>query len=403
MDGAPGGFVHSADRLPFAVHDATALLTHADPAPRPPVTPEQVQACLFTSGTTGLPKCVIRTWDTFESSGQWLFPDDLPAADRAIPTDGAYYNPWPPFHGLALSGLAVAVQRGLRLVVRRGFSLSRFWPDIRALGCTHFVLLIVAPLILGLEPRPDDDNNPLHQVTMVPLVKNFAEFEERFGVRVGTMYGQSETGPILATAEPRDYRTAGRPVPGVEAKLIGPDGEPVQPGERGELVVRRPGATIPIGTYLRSPDDSPEQVLGDGWFRTGDAFRRNDRGEYQLVDRIKDYIRHRGHNLSSLELEHELLAHPSIVDCAFVGVHSDLADTGVVGDEDVKAVVVLQEGATLSAIEVVRFLESRVPGYMLPRYVDFVGALPRTATLKTRKVELRGGSRGTDVWQLGSR
>jgi crotonobetaine/carnitine-CoA ligase len=153
---------------------------------------------------------------------------------------------------------------------------------------------------------------------------------------------------------------------------------------------------------LSSHTAEPEQAHPDGWFRTGDAFRRNEWGEYQLIDRLKDYIRHRGHNLSSIELERELLAHPLIAECAFVGVPSDLADTEVVGDEDVKAVVVLENGATMTAIDVVDFLEPRLPRYMLPRYVDFVDALPRTATLKTRKTELRNASRGTDVWQLSS-
>ena len=400
LDGVPEGMA-----LPFTVYDADDLLARSEPRPRPAVTPAQVQAGIFTSGTTGPSKCVLRTWETYENAGSWLFPGDRPEAGGASAADGACYSPWPPFHTLALTGLAAAVQRGLRLVVRRGFSLSRFWPDVRTHGCTHCVLIVVAPLLLHRAPSPDDADNSLRYVTMVPLTSDFGEFGRRFGVAVSAMYGQSETGPLLAAGAPADFRTTGRPVAGIEARIVGPDGTDVGRGETGELLVRRAGGGLPFSGYLSAPGAAPEQGPADGWFPTGDAFRRDDRGNFQLMDRIKDYIRHRGHNVSSVELEQELLGHPSVAECAFVGVRSDLADpgAGAAGDQDIKAVVVVEPGATLSALDVVRFLEPRLPRYMLPRYVDFVGALPRTATLKTRKAELRNGSRGTDVWKLRPR
>jgi crotonobetaine/carnitine-CoA ligase len=379
----------------LTVLDADALLAQALPRPRQHPGPESVHTAVFTSGTTGASKCAERSWEMIEAGGRWMMPGDI---DSRLP-GGGYYSPWPVFHGMALSGLAVAVQRQLRLVVRRKFSLSSFWDDIRKYRCSHATLLVVAPLIYGRPSSPDDRDNPLRYVTIVPLMKDFQLFEQRFDVTVSTMYGQSETGPVLAAPAPTDYRVAGRPIPGMDVAIIDDEGRFARDGETGELVVRPNGGHTIARDYVGAPGAMAARLREGGWFRTGDAFRRDDSGEFRFVDRLKDYIRHRGHNLSSSELEREILSHPHVADCAVVGMPSELADADMVGDEDVKAVVVRAPGTQLDGAELVRFLEPRVPSYMLPSCVEFVDELPRTPTFKVRKAALRAGVPGSEVWQ----
>jgi crotonobetaine/carnitine-CoA ligase len=375
------------------LHHALDLFEAAVPKERPGPEESDVAAAIFTSGTTGPSKCALRTWAAVELSGRWLFPGD---PDGTTP-GGAYYGPWPPYHSLGLTGLTVAVQRDLRLVLREGFSLSGWWDDIRTYGCTHAVLLVVAPLVVGREPRPDDADNPLQHLTVVPLVRDIPVLEARFGVRVGTMYGQTETGAVLVSARPRNHRSVGRPAPEVEAAVADPDGRPVGPGEVGELVVR----TLHPGQISDAYLGMPEVMAGkwrDGWFRTGDAFRIDADGNYEFVDRLNDCIRSRGHNLSSIELEREILEYPDVAECACVGVPSDLAEDDVFGDQDVKAVVVSRPGVVPSAEALLAFLEPRLPKFMLPRYIEFVAELPKTPTQRVRKEQLRQAVPGNQVW-----
>ena len=287
----------------------------------------------------------LRTWATLEVSGHWLLPTD---PDGTTP-GGGYYSPWPLFHALGLTALSVAVRRRLRLVHRTGFSASRYWADICEHRCTHAVWLVIAPILLGREAHPDDADNPLQHVTVVPLVRDVGEIESRFAVRVGTMYGQTETGPVLAATRPAHEWGVGRPVPGVEVDITDELGSPVGQDEVGELRVRRTTDPAALSTRYLGMPEAMDEKWDDGWFRTGDLFRRGASGTFQFVDRATDSIRHRGHNISSVELEREVLAHPEVIDCACVGVPSDLGDSDVFGEDDVKIVVVRSPGGVVRA------------------------------------------------------
>jgi crotonobetaine/carnitine-CoA ligase len=387
------GTEHSSE-LPFNVHRASELLAAAAPRPWAPVTGDDIECGIFTSGTSGASKCVLRNWAIDERSGKWLFPNDI---GHRTPT-GAYYSPWPPFHGLGLTAMAVSVQRDMRLVVRQKFSVEHFWSDIRDYGCTHSLLLVVAPLIAQRIPVPEDSDNPLLYLTIVPLVREYRELERRFGVRINTMYGQSETGPVLSTDDPVDYTTAGTPIPDLEVMLVDSDGAPSAVGAPGELIVKPDRPQLMSDVYLGMPEAMNEKWRS-GWFHTGDVFRADAAGNYSFVDRLKDSIRHRGHNLSSIELEREIQAHPAVAECACVGVPSDLAEDEIFGDEDIKAVVVRRSHMSLSGEELTAFLADRVPPYMLPRYIEFTSALPKTATNKVRKDQLRALTSSGSVWR----
>jgi crotonobetaine/carnitine-CoA ligase len=380
---------------PLRVMYASAGLEKAEPVERPGPRPLDTHAGIFTSGTTGPSKCVLVTWSALEEGGRGILPGDtLLRGDRWA--SGAYYNPWPGCHMACLAGLAAAVQRGLRMVVRSRFSVNAYWDDIRAYGCTHSLLLVVAPLLFAEPARADDRDNPLVHVTMVPLIPQYRLFERRFGVKVATMYGSSEAGPVIATADPPNNRTCGRPNPAYEVRIVNGRDEPVDPGGAGELVVRTKVPGRVSTRYLGSTGETAPPWR-NGWFHTGDVFTRDDEGNYYFVDRLKDSVRHRGHNVSSFEVEREVQQHPDVIDCACIGVPSDLADSDVFGDQEVKVLVTTRPGAQVTEEELVRFLIPRMPRFMVPRYVEIVERLPMTQTNKVRKSELRPAPRTCDM------
>jgi len=136
----------------------------------------------------------------------------------------------------------------------------------------------------------------------------------------------------------------------------------------------------------------------NGWFHTGDAFRRDADGNYFFVDRKKDALRRRGENVSSFEIEAAVGRHPAVAECAAVGV--DVA----LGGQEIKIFVVRKAGAELMARELIDFLIPRMPRYMVPRFVEFVPSLPKTeATLRVQKVKLRERPLNENTWDREAR
>jgi carnitine-CoA ligase len=128
----------------------------------------------------------------------------------------------------------------------------------------------------------------------------------------------------------------------------------------------------------------------DGWFHTGDAGRFDDEGNFYVVDRLTDSLRCRGYNVSSFEVDAEVLQHPHIAECACVGVPSELShNDDAVNDDDIKVFVVTLPGSEVTGPQLVDFLRPRMAEFMIPRYVEVINELPRTATGKVRKVDLR--------------
>jgi crotonobetaine/carnitine-CoA ligase len=175
---------------------------------------------------------------------------------------------------------------------------------------------------------------------------------------------------------------AGRPVDGFELRIVDDQDREVPTGQVGELVVRSREPWIMATEYHRNPEASL-RLFRNLWLHTGDAFRRDGDGNYYFVDRIKDYIRRRGENISSFEVEREVNAHPSVLESAAVAVRS--AST----EDDLKVVVVLKPGTSLEPEELRSFLRERVPKFMVPDVVLVVPELPKTPTGKIQKHLLR--------------
>jgi crotonobetaine/carnitine-CoA ligase len=199
---------------------------------------------------------------------------------------------------------------------------------------------------------------------------------------------------------PGDGRSAnaglcGRPVDWVQARLVDPldpADQPVPPGELGELVLRGIEPSVLTPGYQGAPD-ATAAAWRNGWFHTGDLFTVDADGNYHYADRAKDMIRRRGENVSSIELEAAVLAHPSVAQAAAVGVDSEW------GDEEILVAVVPAASGTVVVEQLVEFLRDRVPRYALPRFVRVLPALPRTqSTNRVIKTELRRHGVTPDTW-----
>jgi carnitine-CoA ligase len=252
--------------------------------------------------------------------------------------------------------------------------------------------------MLDQPPSPADADNPLRIVYMGPLSRH-KEFGERFGCSIYTAYGMTEVPvPITSALDPDDERSCGRAADPVhyELRLVDENDVPVPPGAPGELVARH---TLPwtINSGYKNMPEATAEAWRNGWFHTGDQFTQDEEGNFYFLDRIKDVIRRRGENISSFEVESEVLSHPLVKEVAAVAVKNPDLDESA-GDEEVKVVVVLEEGATLDPAELVDYLAGRMPRHWVPRFVEYAAALPRTESHKLKKAELRDAGVTADTW-----
>ena len=240
------------------------------------------------------------------------------------------------------------------------------------------------------EPAPYDKDHAVKVAYGVPALPGElrAELEDRYGMKVLSGFGMSETtfGLVESLDGLRKPGSMGVPrhhpdpsVPRTEARIVDGTGQDVPDGQVGELVLRNPAL---MAGYFNDPERTAE-ALRDGWLFTGDMAWRDDDGFFFFVDRKKDIIRRRGENVSSLEVENTLNDHPSVLECAVVGVPSDLTD------EELFVFVVPRPGATFDAAELARWAGERLAAFKVPRYYQTIDALPKTDTQKIEKHALR--------------
>jgi crotonobetaine/carnitine-CoA ligase len=346
--------------------------------------PWDVAAIIYTSGTTGPSKGVITPW------GQLV--TGLDAFDYFRDGD-RLYAPFAAFHlGGKLPLQLLAYWRGT-FVFRDGFKTDRFWPEVRSYDCNRaWAFYAMANFLWRQTPCADDADNPLESITGGPLLAEYREFEQRFGVKMGTNYGMTESGWPISTGDlVVDNRSCGRARAGYDLRIVDEYDTPVAAGEVGELIMRADQPwTMNLG-YLGRPEDTA-RAWRNGWFHTGDAFRCDEGGNYFFVDRAKDAIRRRSENISSFEVESMFNAHTGVLESAAIGVPS--GD----GEEEIKVVVVLKDDVTLDAPVLAEFLLATMPRFMVPRYFEFVAELPKTPTSKVRKVELKARPFNDATW-----
>lgn len=340
-------------------------------------------ACLIpTSGTTGRSKLVTQTHRAYVLAGEgfpyWM---QLSSADRLMTS-------LPLFHinAQAYSTLgSLACGAGLVLLPR--FSASGFLDAARRHGATEFNAIGAMLEILMRQPqRPDDADNPLRlcYTGPAPERERQLEIEARFGIRIVVGYAMSESPyGLIWPPGSRPFGTLGtirqHPVLGAinAARVVDDEG---RDADTGELLLRNPAVTT---GYWGMPEETAAAIGADGWLRTGDIVRRDAQGVFTFVSRKKDVLRRRGENLSPLEVEEAVASHPSVLDCAVVGVPSDLSE------DEIKAFVVTTGPAEFTALRA--WAAERLAPFKVPRYWQQVEALPRTPTQRVAKHQLPAG------------
>lgn len=369
--GEPGGLAAYSGRQPLRF--AEAACARGD-----------ISNIYYTSGTTGMPKgCTVdHEW--------WLRTVDvllrrIPQTpdDRVLCCLQFFYAD--PGH-LLLECLTT----GGALVVMRRFSVSRFWDVVRDHRVTLILSFSSIPLfLLKAPPDPRDRDNQVKVARHLAMPPDLhRQVAERWGFPWIEGYGITEGNVV--TSMPLEYAddmtgsgSIGIPVPEVELRLVGDDRADVPAGATGEVVMRGPGM---FRGYLNRPE-ATQQAMPDGWLRTGDLCRQDERGFLYFMGRKKDIIRRSGMNLTASEVEDALRAHPVILDAAVVPVPD--RERG----EEVKAYLLLADGQTeadLPGEKVVEFCADRLAWYKVPRYLEYRATdFPRTPSMRVRKEVLK--------------
>ena len=348
---------------------------------RPP-SPGDPMNIIYTSGTTGPAKGAVLPQ---------AFPIEqarIKIEQWGLTADDVLFSALPLYHvnaRFSTLGTALVVDGRVALVSR--FSAGTFWDQVRAAGATEVgVVGAVSSILLRQEPGPADrDHNVrmMHGAAGIPMDRR-ADFEDRFGLRLVTGFAMTETGHFSTTSpdDPMRYRASGRPVPQYEVAVVDADDNEVPPGTVGELVVRprRPG--VMMTGYHRQPE-ATLAAFRNLWFHTGDLATIESDGYIRWVDRAADAIRRRGEMISSTEVERAVCQFDGIAECAAVGVPSEL------GEEDVKLAVVPEPGRTIDPAALLRHCRATLPDFCQPRYLEVLQELPKTATHKVNKPQLR--------------
>jgi crotonobetaine/carnitine-CoA ligase len=287
----------------------------------------------------------------------------------------------------------VALCTGSSIAVVSYFRTEAFWDQVCELEVTSaFLLGAMATFLLKQPPHPRDRDHRLRMVFIVPLGQSGPAFRKRFGVDVFTLFNMTEIcTPLISSANPAKDSICGRPRAGVEVRLVDENDCSVGDGEVGQLILRTEAPWAMNHGYNNNPQATAD-AWRNGWFHTGDAFIRDSDGDYRFVDRLKDAIRRRGENISSYEIEVELLSHPSVREAAAIPVPSESSE------DEVLVVLAPASGASIDPEEIIRHLLPRMARHMVPRFIRIIDELPKTPTAKVEKHILRAEGLTADTW-----
>ena len=355
-----------------------------------PPRPWDPHALIFTSGTTGHSKASISTFAHLVAVASWLIPG------AGLTERDTYLVDLPLFHLSALSPLLSFMAVGGRIAVRRQPAMSNYWATAKELGVTG--ALVVGTMAQYLMSQPESDSDRDHDLRFVlasPLPADPDAFVRRFGLQgLVTAYGSTEANIVVN--QPLDVPvrpgSCGKLRPEFEVRLVDEHDFPVAPGEVGEAIVRCPVPWLMSQGYQGDPD-ATVTAWRNGWFHTGDALRCDEDGYYFFHDRFKDALRRRGENISSFEVEREVLAFPGVAEVACVAEPSPLG-----GDDEVKVFLVCEPEAEVDLETLVEFLVDRMPYFMVPRYYERIESLPRTPTARVQKHLLRAKGNSEATW-----
>ena len=352
-------------------------------------------ALLYTSGSTGKPKGCMLANDYFTRFGKWY--RDLGGLCELREGRERLITPLPLNHmnAMAVSTMGMIMSGGCVVQLDR-FHPGTWWQTVRDSGATIVHYLGVMPaILLNLPPAAGDDFSAQLRFGFGAGVnpRHHAAFEHRFGFPLIEAWAMTESGSggcIIANREPRHVGSCcfGKPSAALEYRLVDESGADVPSGEAGELLVRASGANPRAGFfagYLGNPA-ATQEIWAGGWLHTGDVVRAGSDGALHFVDRRKNVIRRSGENIAALEVEAALADDPAIAEVVVTGVPDEIRG------EEVMACVVPAAGATVDA-DAARAIQRRALAslayFKAPGYVVFVDEVPRTASQKPQRAQIK--------------
>jgi carnitine-CoA ligase len=365
------------------------LMDHPASAPDIEVRFSDMASILYTSGTTGRSKGVEMShhywYDIWSQSVKY----------SRYTEDDVLYTGLPFFHGNA-QGITIgpAIMADAKAVIVERFSASSLLDDCRRWECTEANYIGgIIPILMKQEPSESDGDNPLRlMVGAAAPVDIWHDFEARFKTKLLEVYGMTECYCCLVV--PYDESrpgSCGKPITGWDVKLVDDNDNEVAPGEIGEFIAQPQNMFVGTTGYYKQIEPTIE-FFKNFWMHTGDLGKRDENGYFYFVDRKKQALRRRGENISSFEVEAVINANPAVLESCIVGVPSD------VGEEDVKAVVVLKDGQQLSEVELIEWCEPRMAYFAIPRYIAFRSDLPKTPSERVEKYKLKKEGVTADCW-----
>lgn len=360
--------------------------------------PEDLGCLIYTSGTTGPSKGCMVSFNYMANLARQKLRGG-PATQ-----DDVTFTPLPLFHlNAVVSGCTTTILVGGRIALAPRFSVSGFWPEIERSGAT--IASILGSMAQLLAQASDNEAmkrcfGQVHTVRGNPIVQEVREvWQQRFGARhVGSSdYGLTEAAVVTSLFE-GEYATAppgssGRRNPEFDVRIVDDEDNELPPGQAGEIVVRPLRSHVMFDGYWRRPADTLK-VMRNLWFHSGDIGKFDEAGNFYFIDRKKDYLRRRGENISSFEMEATFHGHPDIQEVAVHAVFSP------VGEDDVKVTAVLRPGSSLTEEALCRWAIDQVPYYAVPRFIEFRDHLPKNPQGRVLKYQLREEGRTQATWDL---
>jgi crotonobetaine/carnitine-CoA ligase len=353
--------------------------------PERPIAPWDTEFVLYTSGTTGPAKGAMSSY-THRYVQAWA-TTCLHPGDRRLVTG-------PLAHTAGAGAIYTTLCKGGSIALVESFKTDQFWDQVKRFQPQMTSLMgATIPFLLKRAPSPDDKNHSLKTVMVAPVDENAIEFGKRFDVEVYGIYSMTELSVPLFCGPDLDRagQCGKQPRDGVSIRIVDDNDLEVEDGKSGELIVRCDDPWTMMHGYINNPT-ATAKVWRNGWFHTGDLFRRDPDGEYVFLDRMNDVVRRRGENISSFEVENAISQFAGVREVAIVGVKSEFSE------DEVLAVISPVPGASIDPAALTEFLRPRLPHFMIPRFVRVVVDLPRTATAKIMKQDLRKEGVTADTW-----
>lgn len=361
-----------------AAEPLAALLRGPTTPPPLAIDPESIAVMPYSSGTTGFPKGVMLSHRNIVA--QCLALAAVTDAALIVP-ERAVIAVLPFFHIYGITAfLTYGLSRGAQIVTMPRFDLAEY---VKLIAAHQPPLLhVVPPILLGLAKFPGELTLPGVKAALVaaaPLSESLARaFTERTGVLVHQAYGMTEVSGAshIGSTHPARNKpgSIGGLIGGAEARIVSPEtGADVHPGERGEVWIRGP---FVMRGYFENDAATAQTIDADGWLHTGDIAHVDADGDFWIVDRVKELIKYKAFQIAPAELEAVVLQHPAVADCAVYPQADEAAG------EIPKAAVVVKAGATLTEVDLIEFVAQHVNPQKRLRAVQFVDAIPKSASGK---------------------